>query len=241
MPDQIFANPRLAELYDDLESDRGDLDHYVAIVDEFQAHTVLDVGCGTGTLACLLAAKGLDVTGVDPAKASLAVAGRKPHADRVRWILGDATTLPPLEADLAVMTGNVAQVFVDDSDWLANLSGIHDALRTAGRLVFEVRSPADREWEHWTHDESFLRVNVAGRGGVDTWVELTKVALPTVSFRYTFRFDDGTELTSDSTLRFRELDEIGMSLAAVGFAVQEVRDAPDRPGKEYVIIANAQE
>jgi hypothetical protein len=58
-----------------------------------------------------------------------------------------------------------------------------------------------------------------------------------VSFRYTFRFGDGTVLTSDSTLRFRTRPEIEASLAAAGFAVREVRQAPDRPGKEFVVIA----
>jgi hypothetical protein len=43
-------------------------------------------------------------------------------------------------------------------------------------------------------------------------------------------------LTS-STLRFRSLDEIDASLAACGFVVVDVRDAPDRPGKEHVVLA----
>ena len=59
-----------------------------------------------------------------------------------------------------------------------------------------------------------------------------------VSFRTTFVFTrDGAELTSDSTLRFRTLEEIEGSLAAAGFAVDDVRDAPDRPGREFVVIA----
>lgn len=56
MPDAIFGEPRLAEIYDALDADRSDLDAYAAMADEFSAVTVLDVGCGTGTLACLLAA-----------------------------------------------------------------------------------------------------------------------------------------------------------------------------------------
>ena len=84
MADPVFEDPRLAEVYDPLDPDRSDLDAYVAMVDEF----------GTGTLACLLARRGLDVTAVDPAGASLAVAGTKPGADRVRWVHGYATAWP---------------------------------------------------------------------------------------------------------------------------------------------------
>lgn len=52
MPDPIFDDPRLAETHDVLDPDRSDLDAYASMVDEFGAHSVLDVGCGTGTFAC---------------------------------------------------------------------------------------------------------------------------------------------------------------------------------------------
>ena len=61
--------------------------------------------------------------------------------------------------------------------------------------------------------------------------------LPFVSFRYTYAFlADGAVITSDSTLRFRERDEVEASLAASGYRVLDVRDAPDRPGREFVFI-----
>jgi len=64
------------------------------------------------------------------------------------------------------------------------------------------------------------------------------VKLPLVTFRWTFIFvADGSVLTSDSTLRFRERFEIERDLAAHGFEVEGVRDAPDRPGREFVFIA----
>jgi SAM-dependent methyltransferase len=72
LPDAVFATQRLAEIYDVVEGQRGDLDHYLAIADELGARSVLDVGCGTGTLACLLADRGIQVAGVDPVAASLA-------------------------------------------------------------------------------------------------------------------------------------------------------------------------
>ncbi|CAM5435855.1 Class I SAM-dependent methyltransferase OS=Streptomyces tendae OX=1932 GN=GUR47_05495 PE=4 SV=1 [Streptomyces tendae] len=77
-----------------LETGRGDLVPYLRMAEEFGARSVLDIGCGTGVFAVLLADRGLDVVGVDPAGASLDVARGRPGADRVRWIEGDATSLP---------------------------------------------------------------------------------------------------------------------------------------------------
>ncbi|MFF4547411.1 hypothetical protein [Streptomyces sp. NPDC001435] len=38
---------------------------------------------------------------------------------------------------------------------------------------------------------------------------------------------DGQVLTSDSTLRFREREEVEADLVARGYVVEDVRDAPD--------------
>jgi SAM-dependent methyltransferase len=114
--DALFEHPRLAAVYDALDPDRSDLDAYALIVTELGAGLVLDLGCGTGTFALMLAERGVAVVGLDPAAASLDVARGKPGGDRVRWVHGDATALPEdLEGrvDLAVMTGNVAQAIVD--------------------------------------------------------------------------------------------------------------------------------
>lgn len=238
VPDEIFANPRLAGIYDGLDPDRRDLDAYAAMAAEFGARSVLDVGCGTGTLACLLASRGLDVIGVDPAAASLAVARGKPGADSVRWLHGDATALPPLQVDLATMTGNVAQVFTTDKEWSATLRGVRAALRPGGRLVFETRDPARKAWLGWTREQSFIRREIDGAGVVQSWHELDEVTGELVSFRSVTVFEaDETVLTSDSTLRFRDRAAIARSLAAQGYRVDEVRDAPDRPGLEFVFLA----
>ena len=238
MADALFSELRLAELYDLLDPDRRDLDVYVAMAAEFGAESVVDIGCGTGTLACLLAQRGLTVTGVDPAAASLAVARRKPGADRVTWLHTSGTAVPPLGADLAMMTGNVAQVFITDQEWAAVLRAVRQALRPGGRLVFESRDPARKAWLAWHRGQTYRRVDIPGAGPIQTWTDLTGAGGGLVSFRSTVVFaSDGAVLTSDSTLRFRDRAEFTGTLASAGLVVDEVRGAPDRPGLEFVFIA----
>lgn len=239
MPDPIFANPRLALVYDTFDGPRDDLAAYVAIADELAAHRVVDLGCGTGCLALLLADTGRQVVAVDPARASLDVARRKRGADQVVWIEGDAAAIPADgRTDLVVMTGNAAQAIVDDHEWVATLRRVREALRPDGTFAFETRRPAYRAWEEWAADTGPRVEVVPDVGPVEQRRDVTGIDLPLVSFRHTYRFlDDSTVLTSDSTIRFREGDEVGATLRSAGFTVDDIREAPDRPGREFVFLA----
>jgi SAM-dependent methyltransferase len=217
VPDAIFAHPRLALVYDAFDGPRDDLAAYLAIAGELDADRVLDVGCGTGCLAIALAGTGRTVTGVDPAAASLDVARSKDGSAGVTWIHGDAAAVPAASADLALMIGNVAQVFVTDEDWDQVLRAIGVALGPRGHLVFETRRPERRAWEEWAAETGPVRRDVPGSGPVERRLEVTAVDLPFVSFTYTYTFlADGAVVTSDSTLRFRGRDEVEASLAARG-------------------------
>ena len=238
MADECFRHPRLAAVHDALDTDRGDLDAYLRMAGEFGARRVLDIGCGTGVFALLLADRGIEVVGVDPAAASLDVARGKPGAARVRWIEGDAASLPPLRADLATTTANVAQAITGPRAWQGTLQGAYEALRPGGHLVFETRDPARRAWEEWDRAHTHRVVEVPGAGAVESWCDLLDVSGPLVTFRWTHVFTaDGEVLTSDSTLRFRDRDEVEADLTGRGFEVREVRDAPDRRGRELVFLA----
>jgi ubiquinone/menaquinone biosynthesis C-methylase UbiE len=236
--DAIFAEPRLVGIYDVWEGDRVDLPHYLAIAAELGARSVLDVGCGTGNWACLLAGRGFEVIGVDPAAASLEVARTKPGGQGVRWIHGDVTSLPALAVDLATMTGNVSNVFLTREEWLATLGGVHAALRPGGHLVFESVDPAGEPWLGWNRETTYVRRESPDAGVFESWLEVTGVDGDLVSTRRTYVFAaDGATLTSEGIRRYPSRATIEESLISAGYELADVRGAPDRPGLELVFIA----
>ncbi len=82
MADPIFEKPELVAVYDYFDGKRDDLIFYLQLAKELNATHVIDVGCGTGCLSTLLIENGFEVTAVDPAKASLEAASKKPFSTR---------------------------------------------------------------------------------------------------------------------------------------------------------------
>lgn len=72
--------------------DRAVLAAFVELVSQSALGSVVDVGCGPGRVAAFLATRGVDVVGVDPSPAMLAVA-RAAHP-RIRFDDGALDTLP---------------------------------------------------------------------------------------------------------------------------------------------------
>ncbi|GAA2408000.1 class I SAM-dependent methyltransferase [Nonomuraea africana] len=241
MRDAEFNDPRLVTVYDAEYSWSRDDDFFLSVVGETPAARVLDLGCGTGRLALGMAAAGHQVTGVDPARASIEAARRKPGAERVTWIEGTAEVLPERSFDVVVMTSHVAQVFVDDDAWHRTLTAVGRSLVPGGRLVFDSRDPRDRGWERWNPVDSRRQVSLPDGREVEVWTEVTTVQDGAVSFAGHYSFPD-EELVSTSTLRFRSEDELRASLAAAGFTVERIyggwsRQAVGEGDGEFLVIA----
>ena len=152
----------------------------------------------------------------------LAYARQQPGAERVHWVDGDSATLGMPRADLAVMTGSVAQVFLDDAGWAATLRHLHAALRPGGHLAFESRRPEARAWEGWTREATLERGNSI-HGPMETWVDVTGVQPGRVHFvAHNVFLNTGEDVTVESELRFRSQQEITSSLETAGFTVGQV-------------------
>mgnify|MGYP001297395704 CR=1 FL=1 len=115
----------------------------------------LDLACGTGTLAMLLADDGWEVTGVDASPAMLAEAAAKlagaPAAGRVRFVQADMTSLgpgvPPGAFDLATCTYDSLNYLLDEAALAAAFAEAARALAPGGLYVADMNTRHFLEYE----------------------------------------------------------------------------------------------
>jgi len=216
-----YADHRLAALYDALNPPGPETGFYLGLASETSGPggrpaRVLDMGCGTGRLACELAARGHQVTGADPAPAMLGVARARPGGDRVRWIETDAAHLAgPTRFDLIVLTGHVFQLLLEDSAVRAALDALSQQLAPGGRLAFGTRNPAVREWQYWSPQHTRQQVQADGLAA-EVHYDISGVSGELVSYETWFRFADGKAVVASDTLRFMDQAQVAGFLAGAG-------------------------
>ena len=219
MPDALFADPRLAALYDPVceREARADFAFYRPPV--MAADAVLDIGCGTGVLLDQARRAGHRgrLTGLDPAPGMLAQARRRRD---IEWVLGDPSTMSWRGAfDLALMSGHAFQVFLRDEELRTALAAIRAALKLGGLFAFDTRNPLAKGWERWP-DNAIDFIDADGAKARLSY-EITKpFDGERLSFRHTFTVAGWPEPeTSVSTLRFLGAERLGEFLADAGFAI----------------------
>ena len=243
--DEVFEDSLFASLYDHFNGWDVCDDFYLGLARTLKsgAH-VLDLGCGTGLLACRIAEEGLAVTGVDPAEGMLGVARSRPGAERVSWIksVGQAMRLPQ-RFDLIYMTGHAFQALLTDEDALALLRTAHDHLAGDGLLAFETRNPARKAWLSWTPDKRRSAATV-NHGEVEEFFD-TKAEPDTgiVNLAAHYRFaDSGRTLIGRSRIRFVDFDHLKRLLATANLATMTYYGDWDRSpltetSREFIVIA----
>lgn len=214
---ESYTVERLAAVYDTLNPPGEDMLFYLNLAGR-EALSILEIGCGTGRLACGLAESGHRVTGTDPARAMLDIARHRPGGERVTWIETHAAGLSLKESfDLIIMTGHVFQVFLSDEEVKAALNACRQQLGRDGRIAFETRNPFVEEWKSWTPELTRERVTVEGLGTVDVHYEVYSREGQLVGFKTQFDFGGGDNVATSNTLRFMPRQEVSAMLQACGF------------------------
>ncbi len=216
MAEPLFHNPDFTRFYDAENPWDTDKEYCLALAKN--AGSVLDLGCGTGELATVLAG-GRRVTGVEPAAAMLDHARRRPSAERVRWVEADARTVRLDETfDLIVMTGHAFQCLLSKDDQQALCATIAAHLAPGGTFIFDSRNPAVEEWRQWTPDQSRRMLDVPGLGEFETWHDVRFNHDTAIAAYDTVYCDQRTGQTWQATSRilFASRSQIATAIESAG-------------------------
>jgi 2-polyprenyl-3-methyl-5-hydroxy-6-metoxy-1,4-benzoquinol methylase len=133
----------------DALDDQGDFvkrhllnDNLLRMLGPIEGRRVLDAGCGQGYFSRLLAGRGADVVGVEPADALIqrARAIEDERGQGIRFVQADLSDLPavgqPFDAVVCSM------VLLSVPAWQTAMASCVHALKPGGRFVFSVSHPA---------------------------------------------------------------------------------------------------
>ena len=112
-----------------------------------QPRTAVDLACGTGSVALLLAKKGLQVTAVDMSWEMLTVAQQKAQeaGTDIRFVCQSLQQLHlPVGVDLAVCALDSMDYILDPDDCAQAIKRVYKALNPGGCFIFDVNTPEKR-------------------------------------------------------------------------------------------------
>lgn len=114
--------------------------HLLRLIGDVAGRRVLDAGCGNGYLARMLAARGAEVTGLEPARVLLDVARRKETelGQGVTYVHGRLEPGAPTGFDVVVCS----MVLMSIPDWRPAMRACVEALVPGGLFVFALTHPA---------------------------------------------------------------------------------------------------
>ena len=139
----------LASSYDRLTNDvdyEATVDFYWQLLarEGLEPRTAVDLACGTGSVALLLAKKGLQVTAVDMSAEMLCVAAQKAEdlENRPVFVCQKLQQLYlPRGVDLAVCALDSMDYITDPADCREAIRRIYKSLNPGGCFIFDVNTP----------------------------------------------------------------------------------------------------
>lgn len=202
----------------------------------FGEGSLLDAGCGTGTLALALARTGIEVAGVDLSPSLLDVAREKDADGAVAWHHGDITRLDLGRTfDVVTCVADTLNHLPTLDDWRRAFEGFARHLEPGGMLFFDVMTAYGLE----RMDSYFVRERPEQTliTGIVWEPTSRRSTMKVTSF---LRGDDGRYDRASSTITewARSVDAIRDALAEAGFRGIElpfaVGDEPE--GEERLAV-----
>lgn len=138
----------MAAVYDILMKDAPYQEWTDFAVKRFQEHgsqvsTVLDLGCGTGTITRLLASKGFQMTGIDNSETMLTVAQNRASEEgmSIQWMLQDIRELDGFrEMDAVVSFCDVLNYITEKAEISQVFKQANRALKNNGLFIFDIHA-----------------------------------------------------------------------------------------------------
>jgi len=187
---------------------------------------VLEVACGTGVVAIPVAARGLDVTGVDLARPMLDYARLKAQNQKlsIQWVEADARGFDlGRQYRFIYLTGNAFQAFLRREDQESLLASVKHHLAVDGTFAFEIRNPSGHDLSP-IPDEEYERSYISVEGNrVDLSYTQIYDPLAQVMHWTTYRHwsDDGGDHVKETHIacRFTHPQELQALLYYNGFQI----------------------
>lgn len=137
----------LAEFYDQLTTDVPYLRWADYLEKQFSRHktpihSIVELGCGTGTLAAILASRGYQVTAVDLSPDMLSVAAGKCGELDVQLVCQDMSRLAlPIQADAVICCLDSLNYVTRPAQVQRTFQRVFRALKPGGLFLFDVKTP----------------------------------------------------------------------------------------------------
>jgi SAM-dependent methyltransferase len=210
------------EMYQHIFDYDKEYDFYDSILKRNRCHGILEIGCGTGMLARRFVKNGYDYLGLDLFHEMLDIA--RSEVKSVDFVQGDMRSLSfHQQFEAVLITGRSLAYITENKGILDTLTGIHDALKDNGILVFGVfdanaifASFNDFEQNIVHNDKKIRRVSKLRKNLEAGWTYDWHARYIIEQDGKTSEFDDLT------TLRAFTKDEILLFLKLTDFAVKDI-------------------